>query len=176
MFYLSKSKYCQFWQCPKLAWLNSYRQEEKTVDKSDEVRFMAGNEVGNLAKSLFGDFVDVTSYEDDRLNLSKMIEKTREEISKGTTVICEGSFSYKGLYCAVDILRKEDDGWSIYEVKSSTNSASKNEVKAVYVADISYQKYVLEHCGIKIYGTYLVGINSDYIRGDASLNSQMFMI
>ena len=102
--------------------------------------------------------------------------KTKEELGKGTPVICEASFSYKGLYCAVDILRKEDDGWSIYEVKSSTNSASKNEVKAVYVADISYQKYVLEHCGIKIYGTYLVGINSDYIRGDASLNSQMFMI
>ena len=93
MFYLSKSKYCQFWQCPKLAWLNSYRQEEKTVDKSDEVRFMAGNEVGNLAKSLFGDFVDVTSYEDDRLNLSKMTEKTKEELGKGTPVICEASFS-----------------------------------------------------------------------------------
>ena len=176
MFYLSKSKYCQFWQCPKLAWLNCYRPQEKTVDKSVDIRFMAGNEVGNLAKSLFGDFVDVTSYEDDRLNLSKMTEKTKEELSKGTPVICEASFSYKGLYCAVDILRKEDDGWSIYEVKSSTNSASKNEVKAVYVADISYQKYVLEHCGIKIYGTYLVGINSDYIRGDELDIHQLFYI
>lgn len=120
MLHLSKSKYCQLWQCPKLAWLNKYKPEERTEDESVEARFAAGNEVGDLAMGLFGDFVEVTLYEDDKLNLSKMIEKTNEEIRKGTPVICEASFSYKGLYCAVDILKKEDDGWVIYEVKSST--------------------------------------------------------
>lgn len=32
--------------------------------------------------------------------------------------------------------------------------------------DIAYQKYVLEHCGVTVTGTYLVCINSDYVRGE----------
>ena len=73
-------------------------------------------------------------------------------------MICEASFEWNGLYCAVDILRREGDGWSIYEVKSSTS-----DDKAVYIADVAYQKFVLEHCGVKVTGTYLVVLNRDYI-------------
>lgn len=36
-------------------------------------------------------------------------------------------------------------------------------MKAVYVADVAYQKYVLEHCGVRITGTYIVSINNDYV-------------
>lgn len=36
-------------------------------------------------------------------------------------------------------------------------------MKAVYVADVAYQKYVLEHCGVRITGTYIVSINNNYI-------------
>jgi hypothetical protein len=71
-----------------------------------------------------------------------MIEKTKECISAGVETICEAAFSYDGLYCAVDILRKQDGGYAIYEVKSSTKEAE------IYGVDIAYQKYVLEHCGM----------------------------
>ena len=37
MFYLSKSKYCNFWQCPKMAWLNKYKPKEKTEDPNLEI-------------------------------------------------------------------------------------------------------------------------------------------
>ena len=47
----------------------------------------------------------------------------------------------------------------IYEVKSST------VYKHIYAVDIAYQRYVLEHCGLNITGTYLICINSDYVRG-----------
>ena len=79
----------------------------------------AGNEVGNLAKGLFGDYVEVTAYDGDKPDLSEMIACTQIEMDKGTPILCEASFSYNGLYCAVDILKKEDAGWAIYEVKSS---------------------------------------------------------
>ena len=177
MIYLSKSKYCSLWQCPKLAWLSKYKPDEKTVDQSVEARFKAGNEVGDLAMGLFGDFTEVTTFKKDgSLDLGKMIDVTKIEMERGTPVICEASFSYNGLYCAVDILKKDGDGWAIYEVKSSSNNDEKQEVKDVYVADISYQKYVLEHCGVKVTGTNLVNLNTKYIRGDELDIKQLFYI
>ena len=163
MVYLSKSKYCSLWQCPKIAWLRKYKPKELNLDYGCLSRMEVGNEVGDLAMGLFGDYVEVTAYDGDKLDLHKMIENTQYEMNKGTNVICEASFDYNGLYCAVDILKKENDGWAIYEVKSSTKHADRQDDKPVYIADIAYQKYVLEHCGVKPTGTYLVCINGDYI-------------
>ena len=105
MFYFSKSKYCGLWQCPKIAWLMKYKPEERVLDDSAISRMKTGNEVGDLAMGLFGDYVEVTSYKEDKLDLPKMVAKTRREMEKGTSVICEASFSYEGMYCAVDILK-----------------------------------------------------------------------
>ncbi len=171
MFYFSKSKYCLAWQCPKLLWLNKYKPELKTEDASLEARFEEGNTVGDLAMGLFGDYTEVTAYkEDGKLDLNKMQEITKECIANGVENICEASFNYNGLYCAVDILRKDNDGYAIYEVKSSTHASH------IYAVDVSYQKYVLEHCGVNVTGTYLIHVNSDYVR-EASLDiSKLFKI
>ena len=171
MFYFSKSKYCLVWQCPKLLWLSKYRPELKPEDPSLQARFQTGNLVGDLAMGLFGDFTEVTAYkEDGSLDLNKMQELTKECINNGVNNICEASFNYNGLYCAVDILRKDKGGYAIYEVKSSTDAAR------VYAADIAYQKYVLEHCGVKITGTYLVCINSKYVRGEKLDITKLFKV
>ena len=108
-FNFSKSKYCGLWQCPKIAWLRKYKPEELTIDGSLEERMTNGNIVGDLAMGLFGDFVEVTAYNGDNIDLSKMIENTKAEIEKGAPVICEASFDFNGLYCAVDILKKESN-------------------------------------------------------------------
>ena len=161
MVYLSKSKYCGLWQCPKIAWMKKYKPEALSLDGSVLSRMEAGNEVGDLAMGLFGDYVEVTAYNNETLDLSKMIENTKAEMQKGTPVICEASFEYNGLYCAVDILKKEGDGWAIYEVKRSTKHEDQKDDKPVYIADVAYQKYVLENCGVKLSGTYLVCLNGD---------------
>ena len=168
---LSKSKYTTTWQCPKALWMKKYKPEELLIDENVRARMAAGNEVGDLAMSLFGDYIDVTEYKDDKIDLNRMIEKTNEEIKKGTQNICEASFLYNGLYCAVDILRKEEDGYSIYEVKSSTH-----DDKDVYFADIAYQKYVLEHCGISVINTYLVVINNEYVYDGTLKVDELFKI
>jgi hypothetical protein len=110
---------------------------------------------------MFGPFVDVTAYKaDGSLDKSQMIRNTAEEMTKGTPVICEAAFAFEGLYCAVDLLRKDGDGWAIYEVKSSSH------LQDYYTADVSYQKYVLEHCGVKVTGVYLVNIDTSYVLGE----------
>lgn len=159
--YLSKSKYCLLWQCPKLLWLEKHHPELKTGDAARDERMVTGNEIGDLAMGLFGDFTETTVLKEDGWpDIKAMLEKTGQCIAEGVENICEAAFSYNGLYCAVDILRKEQDGYAIYEVKSATQAAE------IYGVDIAYQKYVLEHCGVKVTGTYLVCIDSDYVRGE----------
>jgi hypothetical protein len=120
---------------------------------------------------IFGDFVEVTALKPDgKLDLSKMTRDTKALMDKKAPVICEASFSYNGDYCAVDILKREGDGYAIYEVKSSS------EAKDVYITDISYQKYILLNCDVNVTGTYLVLINKDYVfDGKLKLN-ELFKI
>ena len=167
--YLSKSIYVRVWNCPKYAWISRHHPEMIPVNEDTLARFRTGDEVGDLARGLFGPFVNVTAEkEEGNLDLPKMLERTREEMAKGTPVICEAAFSYEGLYCAVDLLKKEENGWAIYEVKSTS------AVEDYHIADVSYQKYVLEHCGIRVAGTYLVCIDSSYVLGPEGLDLQGF--
>ena len=159
---LSKSIFTNVWKCPKAAWLNRYRPGLAETDAGTQARFDTGNEVGDLARGLFGPSVNVTVLkEDGSPDLPKMMERTAEEMAKGTPVICEAAFSCGGLYCAVDLLRRDGDGWAIYEVKSSTDPTQE-----VYLQDVSYQKYVLEHLGIRVTKTFLVCINGGYVLED----------
>lgn len=166
---LSKSKYTNFCKCSKCLWLGTYHSELSEITESDQARFDAGNQVGDLAMGLFGDYVEVTSYVDgipeNGLDKAAMIEKTKARLADGTQNICEAAFSFDGNYCAVDILRKTSAGYEMYEVKSSSDSHDDPDKMLCYSQDIAYQKYVLEHCGIKVTGTYLVRINHDYVRG-----------
>ena len=155
---LSKSKYCAFVQCPRNLWLRTHKPELAAQNSSLDARMERGNEIGDLAMQLFGDFVEVTARTaDGTMDLSKMISRTNDLILQGQQVICEASFSYNGNYCAVDILKRENGGYAIYEVKSSTH------VSEIYATDIAYQKYVLEHCGVEVTGTYLVCLNNEYV-------------
>ncbi len=170
--YFSKSKYCDLWKCPKMAWLNKYKPEEREIDDGAKQRMEDGNKIGDLAMGIFGDFVEVTELrEDGSLDLPKMIVRTKEEMDKGTPVICEASFDFNGLYCAVDILKRDGDGWAIYEVKST-----KDDNKAKYYVDVGYQKYVLERCGIAVTNTYLITLNGEYVFDGTLDIKKLFLI
>ena len=83
MLYLSKSKYCRLWQCAKQLWLDINYPELQTEDPSREDRMITGNEVGDLAMGLFGDFTEVTAHkEDGRLDLAHMIAHTQDLFPK----------------------------------------------------------------------------------------------
>ena len=171
MFHFSKSKYCGLWQCPKIAWLNKYKSEERHIDKNMLSRMEEGNAVGDLAMQLFGEFNEVTAYTNGKIDLVKMQELTKQYIAEGRDNICEASFIYNGLYCAVDILRKTKHGYAIFEVKSSTHDDN-----YVYIVDIAYQRYVLEKCGVNVTETYLITIDSSYVRGKELDINKLFKI
>lgn len=169
--FLSKSQYCLLWQCPKLFWLNAFRSDLRAEDASRDDHMETGRQIGHLAKGLFGAYTDVTVLkEDGRPDLAAMVERTQQCMTGGTEVICEATFLHDGLTCAVDILRRENGGYAIYEVKSSTHP------EPIHSVDLAYQKYVLEQCGVTVTGTNLVCLNSAYIRSDELDIQELFQI
>ena len=163
---LSKSKYTRFCQCPKMLWLDKYKPELAVVDEALQKRFEEGNEVGDLAMGLFGDYVEVTAlHSDGSLNIPAMLAKTKSLLSVGADNICEASFQAKNCFCAVDILHRERGGYAIYEVKSSTH------ISEVYLWDVAYQKWLLEQCGVCVTGAYIVYIDDSYVKcGDVDIH------
>ena len=159
--YLSKSKYCNGVQCKKMLWLDANCPDEKEDVANDSV-LDNGTEVGELAKGLFGESVDIEFCSD----LKKMIQDTDVAIrNHDCAIITEASFTYENNFCSVDLLKKENDEYEIYEVKSST------EVKDIYLDDISYQYYVLMSCGLRVRKCCIVHINNKYERiGELELN------
>ena len=163
--YLSKSKYCKAYQCNKILWLDKYKSEVAEVIDNDSV-FENGTNVGQLAKGLFGEYLDV-EYNDD---LNVMINDTNNYLKNDKCIITEASFDYNGNFCSVDILKKNNNDYEIYEVKSSTG------VSKIYLEDASYQYYVLKSLGYNVTKVSIVHINSEYERhGDLELD-KLFVI
>lgn len=169
--YFSKSKYTDFWECPKLLWLKKYKSELQEYDASAEARMKTGREVGELAKGLFGEFADAyVAGIDGAPDIPAMIEKTARLMEAGAENICEAAFSFDGLYCAVDVLHREGGGYAVYEVKSTS------EVKPYHIADVAYQKYVLQKCGVNVTGAHVVILNNKYVRQGGLDIKQLFIV
>ncbi|MGM9971566.1 MAG: DUF2779 domain-containing protein [Anaeroplasmataceae bacterium] len=153
-FNYSKSKYVKFCECNKRLWLEKYKPDEEE-EQHNETQCINGNMVGDLAMQLFGNYYLA---ETNPVNIPKQVENTRLALDRNERVICEASFTNGNNYCAVDILKLEDDGtYSINEVKSST------KVKDSYIKDLSYQYYVLTKCGINVSKTNIIYVNNKYV-------------
>jgi len=83
------------------------------------------------------------------------------------SVIFEGAFLADNLAARVDILRREDDGWHIIEVKSNVND--KNE----FIDDMAYTALVFNPSNHKISKISLMLISRDFRLGMA--NDKLFV-
>jgi len=152
--YLSKSKYCNGVQCMKMLWLDKFYPEKKE-EVSNQSVLDNGSEVGEVAKGLFGEYKDI----DFNNDLTKMISDTLEVISNNDQVnITEASFVYKDNFCSVDILKKNNDEYEMYEVKGSS------KVNDIYIEDLSYQYYILTNLGLRVKECYVVYVKSRHVR------------
>ena len=152
--HLSKSKYCNAVQCPKMLWMQINHPELFDDSVMNESILETGQEVGDLARGLFGEYtvVDFGDYPD-------MLKRTQELLNSDTENIAEASFAYEGLFCRVDILRNlGNNEFELYEVKSSTS------VKDIYYHDVAFQCYVMTKLGYEVTKACLVHVNKEYIR------------
>ena len=151
---LSKSRYCRGLQCKKMLWLEKNKPDKKEEINNDSI-LEQGNMVHEVARYLFGEHINIEYTQ----SLSEMVKDTYRTIeSYKDVIITEASFTYQNNFCSVDILKKHNDEYEIYEVKSST------ELKDVYINDASYQYYVLTNLGFKVTKCSIVIINNKYVR------------
>jgi len=152
---ISKTDFVRGLQCEKMLWLDTHAPEYKIIPPEVQAKLDAGNEFGDHAMGIFGDFVETTAFrEDGRLHFAAMIEKTQALLAENQSVICEASFTWYGNFCAVDILRREDAGYVLYEVKNAFT------VRKEFVTDLGFQSFLLKKCGMKILACKLI------LRGD----------
>lgn len=160
---VSKTDFVRGLQCEKMLWLDAHRPELKIIPPEVQARLDKGNEFGDNAMGIFGEFVETTCYrEDGRLDFSQMLEKTKALLSDGERVICEGSFSWYGNFCAADILRKDGDGYALYEVKNAT--APREE----FLVDLGFQRLIIRKCGVKLTGSFLLLNGEEITHGGVS--------
>lgn len=187
-FSFSKSKYvatCTY--CHKYAWLDKYKHDQMApVDEITQSLFDNGHRVGELAQQYFHADVDVSAVKDNgKMDLDTMIRETEKHLALGTETIAEASFSYKGFFCSVDILRRNPDGsYTMYEVKSSQQdeppktARSKKHPQGIpnkYIIDAAYQQYVLTQYGLNLKQVCVVVLRRGYVRGkDLDLDQYFF--
>ena len=151
---LSKSRYTEGITCGKKLWLSCYKKEE-AEDMGNESILENGNKVGDLARHLFGEEYILIDFDK---GIQSMLDDTKKHLKDKPNIICEASFNYEGNFCSVDVLKNDNDGVEIYEVKSST------EISNIYIDDISYQTWVLKKSGLNVKKSYIVYINNKYIK------------
>lgn len=186
---ISKSKYVAGLQCIKYLW---YLINEPEVippfDEAMQFRFQQGHEVGNLAKSLFPDGVEIEHGVDIEAELARARELAG--LSTGADLdtdddanfaeknvrctLFEPAFTYKNAFARADILEPAGasasvDAWNIIEVKSASS------IKEINKYDISFQKYCYEGAGLKINKCYLMYLNKDF-KKDGPIDPRRFFL
>ncbi|MBQ4053222.1 MAG: hypothetical protein IJD33_02675 [Clostridia bacterium] len=152
---VSKTDFVRGLQCEKMLWLDAHAPHLKIIPPEVQQRLDAGNEFGDNAMGIFGEFTETTAYRPDgRLHFAAMIQKTQQLLTDGEKVICEGAFSWYGNFCAADILKKEGAGYALYEVKNTY------AVREEFLVDLGFQRLIIRKCGVPLTRCYLI------LRGD----------
>ena len=128
---ITKTDFMRGMQCRKMLWLDKHRPDLKIIPSEIQQKLDAGNDFGDRAMAMFGEYEEMTVYRPGTQIPDKkaMAAKTAEHLEKGTPVICEAAFIYYNNYCAVDILKKTENGYDFYEVKNA------GEVRKQFIRD-----------------------------------------
>ena len=167
---VSKSLVMKCAQCSKACWFHTnMRGLEKEITPDVQNRFDVGHDVGGLAQQLFPNGIEVKV---DRKEIFKAIELTKQYINDGHKHIFEATAMNpkNGLYSKIDVLSRDDNGWILNEVKSST------KVKDEHILDMAVQLQAFEGAGYKINKCNLILIDSDYIKGEEIDVKKLFQI
>ena len=149
---ITKTDFMRGMQCRKMLWLDKHKPNMKVIPPAVQKSLDAGNEFGDQAMGMFGPYEEMTIYRPGTQfpDTKAMVAKTAEHLALGTPVICEAAFVYYNNYCAVDLLRKTEQGYNFYEVKNAP------AVYEQFIKDAGFQYYIMDRCRLKIGNVYIV--------------------
>ena len=122
---LSKSILIAFRQCPKRLWLEIHKPNQRKDLKATAAGFVAGDQVGRVARRLFdvrgeGEIIEV-----GRDGIEGALTRTAKLLGTGKPIF-EAGFAAAGAMAFADVLlpvkgRAGRPAWRMIEVKSSTS-------------------------------------------------------
>ncbi|MDH5655818.1 MAG: DUF2779 domain-containing protein [Spirochaetia bacterium] len=156
-------------QCPgSLYLLKTHPEFRSSPSAAGQNLFRQGHRVGKLAWNLFPDGLDLSPA--NFSDLHAWAARTEDSLKTSSVNFYEAAFLKNGMFCAADILHKENDSYSIYEVKSSTS------LYEHYIEDAAVQYFILKHCGISLKNISIIYINREYQRGQTLDLKKLFRI
>jgi hypothetical protein len=161
---LSKSKIIAFRQCPKRLWLEIHKPELRD-DSASEMVFQIGNQVGDIARSIYDSEKTGVTIDIGKLGHSEALARSAVLLAEGNGPIFEAGVTIKGALAYADVMLPELlDGalaWKMIEVKASTG------IKDYYRDDIAVQTYIAANAGVRLSSVSLAHIDNSFVyQGD----------
>ena len=142
---------------PAWFWLKRFEKNKlPEITENQQAIFDAGHKFESIVEKGFKDAVRL-GFKDFREYLT-LPKRTDKELKRDTKIMLQGSVIADNLLCIFDVLEKTDNGYNLYEIKSST------KVKEEHLYDLAFQREVLRRKGIDIVNIYLIHSNRDYVR------------
>ncbi|HAT9102315.1 TPA: DUF2779 domain-containing protein [Legionella pneumophila subsp. pneumophila] len=172
-------------ECPTKLWY--YDRPDEYTNKLDEDSFLkalaeGGAQVEALARYYFPDGISIAAS-----NTKVALDKTQELIQRDSVTLFEPSFQYQNYFLRADILQKRPGHIKIIEVKAKSIS-KEDEAKMTtkkgtvssewrpYIADIAFQKWVLEQLYPSFtISSYLMLVDKDAICPTDGLNQKLLV-
>jgi len=146
--------------CPTQAWFQ-LREGPAAPTEAERFRMKQGQEVGLRAQELFPNGLFVRPR--DGATVAEVTQRTISLQDQDT--FFEPTFVAEPFAAKVDILRREDVGWHVLEVKSSFPTSDGIEH---LVDDLAYTVFVLKRAGQHIRRASLVLLSHDYRFGQSA--------
>ncbi len=151
--YLTKSRFKLAMECPTKLYYTAKKEyaNQKLDDPFLAALASGGFQVGELAKCYFPGGVDVTT-----LDYDAALSQTEELLKRDNVTIFEAAFRHDNFFIRADVVVKNGDSLELIEVKAKScdfetekGCWNKNETISStwqpYIADVAFQKYVVEH-------------------------------
>ena len=149
---LSKSRILAHRQCPKRLWLHIKQPKLISVNAATEARFVAGNQVGEVARDLYPGGLLIDS--DD---LKQCLADTAEALAGAPRPLFEATLQHEGVLIRADLLLPDAGGYRLAEVKSSTT------VKDYHYEDAAVQAWVTRQAGVTLTRVEIAHIDNTFV-------------
>src|SRR3989440_7834544 len=152
---LSKSRFTSGLQCHKKLWWEVHEPDalELQPDKVLQDLFDQGRQVGELARTRYPGGVLIDLPHDAR---AERVAATRALLDAGAPAVFEATFIADNTYVAIDVLEKQNDGYHLTEVKSSSS------LKEEHIPDVAIQARVAAACDVKITAAAVLHLNKEF--------------
>ena len=155
---IAKSDWLTALACPAMAW-HGLRADPVAPSEADRFRMQQGQEIGALARKLYPDGVMIPAVAGK--TPAQITQELLADLGKQTffeATVAAGAFVAKA-----DILRRQNGGWHVLEVKSRFSDTGS---LAELVDDLAYTVMVFRRAGLPVAQASLVLLSRAFRFGD----------